>query len=68
MINSYRDIPPKLNDEAYVPDPLKLPGGGKLNEVPMTTKEMRKRKKKERKKEKKRREKERKKREKEKAK
>jgi len=65
LINSYRDVPQKL-EEITVPDPLKMPGGGKLNAVPETTKEMRKRKKKEKKKEKKRREKERKKREKEK--
>ena len=68
LINSYRDTPQKLNEDVHVPDPLKMPGGGKLNAIPETTKEMRKRKKKEKKKEKKRREKERKKREKDKAK
>lgn len=31
LINSYRDIPPKLSEEISIPDPLRLPGGGKLN-------------------------------------
>ncbi len=68
MIGSYNDIPTKMAEEVHVPDPLKMPGGGKLAEVPLTTKEMKRKRRKEKKREKKRREKERKKREKERAK
>lgn len=45
-----------------MPDPLRMPGGGKLAVVPLTTKELKRKRRKEKKREKKRREKERKKR------
>lgn len=62
VIGSYNDIPAKMAEEVHVPDPLKMPGGGKLAEVPLTTKEMKRKRRKDKKREKKRREKERKKR------
>ena len=39
LINSYYDIPQKLTNDISLPDPLKMPGGGKLSDVPLTTKE-----------------------------
>jgi len=65
LIGSYNDVPAKMADDVHVPDPLKMPGGGKLAEVPLTTRELKRKRRKEKKREKKRREKERKKREKE---
>ena len=62
VIGSYNDIPAKMVEEVHVPDPLKMPGGGKLADVPLTTKEMKRKRRKDKKREKKRREKERKKR------
>ena len=49
-----------MENEIHIPDPHKMPGGGKLQVVPLTTKELKKKRRKEKKREKKRREKERK--------
>ena len=57
-----------MNDEISIPDPLKMPGGGRARDLPMTEKEMKKKKRKDKKREKKRKEKEKKKRDKERAK
>ena len=65
LIGSYNDIPAKMADDVHVPDPMKMPGGGRLAEVPLTSREMKRKRRKDKKREKKRREKERKKREKE---
>ena len=54
-----------MENDVSIPDPLKMPGGGKLADVPLTTRELKKKRRKDKKREKKRREKERKKREKE---
>ena len=62
MIGSYNDIPSKMENDVHVPDPMKMPGGAKMAEVPLTTRELKRKRRKEKKREKKRREKERKKR------
>ena len=51
-----------MENDVHIPDPLKMPGGAKLQDVPLTTKEIKRKRRKEKKREKKRREKERKKR------
>ena len=60
LINCYNDIPAKMGEDVHVPDPLKMPGGGKLESVPLTSREMKRKRRKDKKREKKRREKERK--------
>lgn len=65
LVGSYNDVPSQMSSGVEVPDPLKMPGGGKLAEVPMTSREMKRKRRKDKKREKKRRDKERKKREKE---
>lgn len=54
-------MPPKSNEEISIPDPLRMPGGGKASDMPMSAKEMKKKKRKDKKREKKRRDKEKKK-------
>jgi len=54
LIGSYNDIPPKVSNEVHVPDPLQMPGGDKMADVPMTTRDLKKKRKKDRKKEKRR--------------
>ena len=68
ILKSYNDVPLKVNEEISIPNPLNMPGGGRASDIPLTAKEMKKKKRKDKKREKKRKDKEKKKKDKERAK